>query len=53
MCQSRITKTCSKNVAEGLKLVYSELEKCVASTFEGSDFAIDDNSVLREASIEW
>ena len=53
MCQSRITKTCSKNVAAGLKLEFSELEKCVISTFEGSDVSMDDNSVLRDSSAEW
>lgn len=53
MCRSRITKTCSKNIAEGLKLDWNELDKCVLGTFEGVDPSSDDNSVLRESSSEW
>ena len=53
VCRSRITKTCSKNIAEGLKLNFAELEKCVEGTFEGDSMSLDDNSVLKDHANEW
>jgi hypothetical protein len=53
VCQSRITESCSRNVAEGLRLDFEKIETCVKDSFEGDDFSSSDNSVLRASAIEW
>lgn len=53
VCGTRITKECSKLVTEGLQIDETKVDDCVASTFEGDDYSMNDNTVLRDSAAEW
>ena len=53
MCYDEITEECSKMGHKQINRDYEATIKCVRDSFEGSNFASDDNRVLRESQRQW
>jgi hypothetical protein len=42
-----LTESCSKDVIEGLGVKYEKVQDCVKNSFNGNDYAIDDNRAMK------
>ena len=53
VCRTRLNEVCSDEAMRTLLLDSNEVKKCVAETFDGSDFERSENSFLATLSEQW